>query len=242
MRRDSRTRQEAADLVILNTCHIREKAADKVYSELGRVALDEAPARGRPEHDASWSPAASRRPKARRSSERRAARRRSGGRPAELSPPARTPLLRSKPTAAADGRHRVSGRATSSTRCRRPGPARTMRARRHRLRHGAGGLRQVLCLLRRALHTRRRGLAAGRAHHGRSARLAEAGVRETHADRPERQRLPWRGSGRPRMVWPLCAAAGACRATNRGRCAAALHHQPSQRHGRRPDRGASEPA
>ena len=26
-----------ADLVILNTCHIREKAADKVYSELGRI-------------------------------------------------------------------------------------------------------------------------------------------------------------------------------------------------------------
>ena len=28
---------EHADLVILNTCHIREKAADKVYSELGRL-------------------------------------------------------------------------------------------------------------------------------------------------------------------------------------------------------------
>ncbi len=28
---------EAADLVILNTCHIREKAAEKVYSELGRM-------------------------------------------------------------------------------------------------------------------------------------------------------------------------------------------------------------
>ena len=28
---------DQADLVVLNTCHIREKASDKVYSELGRV-------------------------------------------------------------------------------------------------------------------------------------------------------------------------------------------------------------
>ena len=28
---------ENADMVILNTCHIREKAAEKVYSELGRL-------------------------------------------------------------------------------------------------------------------------------------------------------------------------------------------------------------
>ena len=30
---------EGADMVILNTCHIREKAAEKVYSELGRLRL-----------------------------------------------------------------------------------------------------------------------------------------------------------------------------------------------------------
>jgi tRNA-2-methylthio-N6-dimethylallyladenosine synthase len=36
---------EAADLVVLNTCHIREKAAEKVYSEIGRLAKrKEAPA------------------------------------------------------------------------------------------------------------------------------------------------------------------------------------------------------
>src|SRR5471030_1660345 len=28
---------EEADLVVLNTCHIREKATEKVYSELGRI-------------------------------------------------------------------------------------------------------------------------------------------------------------------------------------------------------------
>src|SRR5262249_33440633 len=35
-----------ADLVILNTCHIREKAAEKVYSEIGRIReMKEAAAR-----------------------------------------------------------------------------------------------------------------------------------------------------------------------------------------------------
>src|SRR5688572_6431871 len=28
---------EDADLVLINTCHIREKAAEKVYSQLGRL-------------------------------------------------------------------------------------------------------------------------------------------------------------------------------------------------------------
>ncbi len=42
-------RPDDADLVILNTCHIREKAAEKVYSEIGRLRVmkEEAAARGR---------------------------------------------------------------------------------------------------------------------------------------------------------------------------------------------------
>ncbi len=31
---------EAPDLVVLNTCHIREKAAEKVYSDIGRIVKD----------------------------------------------------------------------------------------------------------------------------------------------------------------------------------------------------------
>ena len=38
---------DAADLVILNTCHIREKAAEKVYSELGRLRRLQAERRAR---------------------------------------------------------------------------------------------------------------------------------------------------------------------------------------------------
>ena len=31
----------AADLVVLNTCHIREKAADRAYSDVGRLRRDD---------------------------------------------------------------------------------------------------------------------------------------------------------------------------------------------------------
>ena len=30
-------KQEDADLIIVNTCHIREKASEKLFSDLGRI-------------------------------------------------------------------------------------------------------------------------------------------------------------------------------------------------------------
>ncbi len=59
-----------------------------------------------------------------------------------------------------------------------PSRGRDASARRQRLRHGAGGLRQVLHLLRRALHARRRNLTAGKKILAEVEQLAAAGVRE----------------------------------------------------------------
>ena len=73
-----------------------------------------------------------------------------------------------------------------------------------------------------------RGRAAGG---GRRARR--------HADRPERQRLSWRGAGRAGLG---PGPADAPRRRSAGHRPHPLHHEPSARHGRRPDRRASRPA
>jgi tRNA-2-methylthio-N6-dimethylallyladenosine synthase len=128
---------------------------------------------------------------------------RCGVRPADLSPPARLALAgratgdaSSRPSFPAEDKFDASAA---------PAPARRIRARRGRLPHRAGRLRQVLHLLRCALYPRCRGLPPGRPHHYDGGRgLADSGVREItllgqnvnawHGDGPDGREL---GSRRP---------------------------------------------
>ncbi len=84
--------------------------------------------------------------------------------------------------------------------------------------HRAGRLRQVLHLLRGALYARLRSLAPVAQIVAEAEKLAEAGVRERDAARPERQRLARRGPGRQRIGarpadvprWPKSPASRGC--------------------------------
>ena len=97
---------EEAELVVLNTCHIREKAAEKAYSDIGRLAP-----RGR--HAADDRARRLRGAGRGREAHRRVQDDRHRRRPAGLSPPAR------------DGRRGRRGAAARSTPTCRPSPSST---------------------------------------------------------------------------------------------------------------------
>ena len=215
-----------ADLIILNTCHIREKAAEKVYSELGRMRAlkEDAATQGRDVTIAVAGCVAQ--------AEGKEIFRRAPGVDLVVGPQSyhRLPEMLTRAAHGKVHRHRVSGRGQVRP-ARRARPRRDPQARRVGLHHRAGRLRQVLHVLRRALYARRRSVAAGRQDRRRGGAAGRCRRPRDHAARPERQRLSRRGHGRPRLdARPADAPA---RGHSRHR-AAALQHQPSARHGRRP--------
>ena len=160
-------------MVILNTCHIREKAAEKVFSELGRLQpLKARKARRGRTHDPRGR--GLRRAGRGRGDSGARARCRHRARAADLSPPAR------------DGRARRARRSGPVLDTEFPAEAKfdflpeaAAPPGVSRLSHGAGRLRQVLHLLRRALYARRRILAARRRRSSpRRERLVARGARE----------------------------------------------------------------
>ena len=214
---------EEAELVVLNTCHIREKAAEKVYSDIGRlvkagrkagqtpmIAVAGCVAQAEGEEIMDRAPAVS----------------------VVVGPQAyhRLPEMLDRAVRGERGhRHRHARdcqvRRASRAPQDRPGgvPDR------------AGRLRQVLHLLRGTVHAWRRNLEALQEFGGRGAQVGGGGREGDHAAGPERQRVVGRGRDGPR--------GGPCRANPRHRedrrpRAHPLHHQPPRRHGRRADRRA----
>ena len=180
---------EGADMVILNTCHIREKATEKVYSELGKlkqlktrraeagnpmlvaVAGCVAQAEGaeimarQPAVDMVVGPQSYH-----RLPEMIARVARGGGHALETDFPAEDKFDHLPEERAAAGRRRLS--------------------------HHPGRLRQVLHLLRRSLYARRRILAARGADRRRGAPPCRKWRRRNHAARAERECLSRRRTGR----------------------------------------------
>ena len=218
---------EEADLVVLNTCHIRERASEKIYSELGKIRelKQERAASGRKTTLVVAGCVAQ--------AEGREILRRQPAVDLVVGPQNyhRLPELLAAlgqgvgvvdtEFPAEDKFDHLPAASPESVR------SRGVSAYRHRARR----LRQILLVLRGALYARRRKLAPGRQDHRRD-RATGAGRRaRIHAARPERQRLSRAGRARRRRRSSRSHRAGGAHSR---RLAAALRDLASQRHARGP--------
>ena len=154
---------EDADMVILNTCHIREKAAEKIYSELGRLKkLKEARARSGGAMTIAVAGCVAQAEGAEILARQSAV-------DLVVGPQSYHRLPEMIAKLAREGGHALETDFPAEDQIRFPARA-GVRRRAGGLSHRAGRLRQVLHLLRRALHQRQRIFAPRRSHRRRSAR------------------------------------------------------------------------
>ena len=182
-----------ADLVILNTCHIREKASEKVYSELGRLRVVEGRSRAQRPRDEHRGRRLRRAGRRRRDHPPRAGGR-CRGRPAELSSSAASAGAGQEPRPR--DRDRIPGRGQIRHSCRR----RSREAIRAR---GISSFVTVqegcdkFCTFCVVPYTRGAEVSRPVAKIVDDVRAPRRQRRaRDHADRPERQRLSRRGTGR----------------------------------------------
>ena len=200
---------EDAELIVLNTCHIRERASEKIYSELGKLReLKDERARAGRETTLVVAGCVAQAEGA--EILRRQPRGRSRRRPAKLSPSARS-LARGRAGGRASSKP-ISRSTTSSTICPRAAP--------HAIRgRGVAAFVTVqegcdkFCSFCVVPYTR--GAEVSRpasAVIAEIAHLAARGRQRSHADRPERQRLsrPRRGTARRCDLAALIARRGRC--------------------------------
>jgi hypothetical protein len=169
---------EQADLVVLNTCHIREKATEKMFSELGRLRDMKAEGGGVMRIAVAGCVA---------QAEGEEIMRRQPAVDMVVGPQAyhRLPeMIARLPARRAMFWKPILRRTRSSMRCRRPALSMDLG-----FPVGAGRLRQVLFVLRRAIHARGGVFARRRCDHRRIARAGAAGCARDRADRPECERM-----------------------------------------------------
>ena len=147
---------EEADVVLLNTCHIRDKAVEKVYSDLGRIRDVKDPAqRCRQKNNRHRCRGALPRPKVPRSP------RREPGVDIVVGPQSYHHLGALIARAAGEEGPRSSKRNSPSRTSLPSLPERAPAQHGNRFPDSAGRLRQVLHVLRCPLHPRRRVLSFG---------------------------------------------------------------------------------
>ena len=189
-----------ADVIVINTCSVRERAEEKLFTRLGEIRQQGLERGTRP----VVAVAGLRRAAGRQADPRALVRRRRHHRDAEHQAAADARRAGARPTPAPARRPLVDIDPLDDVSF--PAGRRAARRSGEGLRHHHRRVQRVLRLLRRAVHARPRAHAPGVGHRRRSAAGGRGGRDRDSAPRPDRQSLPGARRSR-RATSPRCSSA-----------------------------------